>query len=182
MQNNGGPTVGASGSSITLETEALLPGSKAIDGGVAGAPAVDERGFARADATTGAAPDVGAFEFQNVTLGVAVVASSPTVAVGGGLTLTVTVTNTSANALPDDNTLVTLILPPNLTLTSSPPGATITGNTITVALGPLAANGSVQLTFGVTANAAGPATPAVRLTSPDANPNSAFSNTTVTVM
>jgi predicted outer membrane repeat protein len=182
LQNNGGPTVGASGSSITLETEALLPGSKAIDRGVAGAPAVDERGFPRADAAATTPPDIGAFEFENVTLGVTVAPSSPTVTVGGSLTLTVTVTNTSANALPSDNTLVTILLPPNLTLTSSPPGATVTGNTVTVALGPLAAGGSTQLTLGVTASSAGQAKVAVSVTSPDANPNKTSGSTTVSVM
>jgi len=52
LQNNGGPTT-----TFVLETEALLPGSSAINRGVAGATAVDERGFARSNP-----PDVGAFE------------------------------------------------------------------------------------------------------------------------
>jgi hypothetical protein len=56
LQNNGGPTVGAVGDSITLQTEALQPGSPAIGKGVAGGPTVDERGVA-----TGVAPNIGAF-------------------------------------------------------------------------------------------------------------------------
>jgi predicted outer membrane repeat protein len=69
LQNNGGPTVGAPGNQIALLTEALSPGSKAIDKGVAaGAPSVDERGSVRPDETTaGAQPDIGAFETQDLT-------------------------------------------------------------------------------------------------------------------
>jgi len=52
LQNNGGPTT-----TFVLETEALRPGSPAINRGLAGATAVDERGFARSNP-----PDVGAFE------------------------------------------------------------------------------------------------------------------------
>src|SRR5207253_2245444 len=61
LQNNGGPTLGAAGNAM-LETEALLPGSKALDKGVSsGAPTTDERGLVRPDAGTGELPDVGAF-------------------------------------------------------------------------------------------------------------------------
>jgi hypothetical protein len=46
LGNNGGPIVGAAGSSLTLETEAPLGGSPAIDKGILpGAPTMDERGF-----------------------------------------------------------------------------------------------------------------------------------------
>ncbi|HLJ95841.1 MAG TPA: CHRD domain-containing protein, partial [Gemmataceae bacterium] len=46
LGNNGGPTVGAGGTSITLQTEALLSGSPAIGKGIlSGAPANDERGL-----------------------------------------------------------------------------------------------------------------------------------------
>jgi hypothetical protein len=46
LQNNGGPTIGAPGTTIVLETEAPLTGSPAIGKGIhPGAPAVDERGF-----------------------------------------------------------------------------------------------------------------------------------------
>jgi hypothetical protein len=63
LQNNGGPTIGANGTSIVLETEALLTGSPAIDNGTADAPTTDERGFTRPDTQQGKLPDVGAFEF-----------------------------------------------------------------------------------------------------------------------
>src|SRR5262249_49139891 len=46
LQNNGGPRIGAPGTTITLETEAPLRGSAAIGKGILpGAPATDERGF-----------------------------------------------------------------------------------------------------------------------------------------
>jgi hypothetical protein len=46
LQNNGGPTIGSPGTTITLETEAPLRGSPAIGNGILpGAPATDERGF-----------------------------------------------------------------------------------------------------------------------------------------
>jgi predicted outer membrane repeat protein len=46
LGNNGGPKIGASGTRITLETEAPLKGSPAIGQGILlGAPATDERGF-----------------------------------------------------------------------------------------------------------------------------------------
>jgi hypothetical protein len=46
LQNNGGPTIGAPGTKITLETEAPLRNSPAIGKGILpGAPATDERGF-----------------------------------------------------------------------------------------------------------------------------------------
>src|SRR5207244_10147746 len=46
LGNNGGPTIGAPGTTITLQTEAPLLGSPAVGNGIlTGAPAVDERGF-----------------------------------------------------------------------------------------------------------------------------------------
>jgi predicted outer membrane repeat protein len=65
LANNGGPMVGSPGHAITLETEALLMGSKAIDKGVsAGAPNTDERGMMRPD-MMGERPDIGAYESQS---------------------------------------------------------------------------------------------------------------------
>jgi hypothetical protein len=65
LQNNGGPTVGAAGDSIALETEALLVGSPAIGKGVSNSTtALDERGFVRQFMLRGTAPDIGAYEFQ----------------------------------------------------------------------------------------------------------------------
>ena len=61
LQNNGGPTF----------TQALLPGSPAIEGGNAGGSQVDQRGFARpvdspviANAAGGDGSDIGAYEAQ----------------------------------------------------------------------------------------------------------------------
>jgi hypothetical protein len=45
LGNNGGPTIGAPGTTIVLETEKPEQGSPAIGNGVAGAPDIDERGF-----------------------------------------------------------------------------------------------------------------------------------------
>jgi hypothetical protein len=46
LQNNGGPIIGPPASTLTLQTEAPLPGSPAIGKGIlTGAPAADERGF-----------------------------------------------------------------------------------------------------------------------------------------
>jgi hypothetical protein len=64
LGNNGGPTLGPTGSTFVLETEALLTGSPATGKGVkTGAPTTDERGFNR-PATTGGNVSIGAFEPQ----------------------------------------------------------------------------------------------------------------------
>ncbi len=181
LEDNGGPTVGAASVSMTLQTEALQVGSPAIDKGVAGAPTVDERSFVRDDAATGSAPDIGAFEFENSSLSVSVVQSAATVAVNGSVTFKVTVTNTSANALPADSSLVTVTLPPNLTLTASPAGAMVSGNTITFLLGALGAGGEVVFMLTATAKATGTATVSASVTSPDANPNTASNTGSVNV-
>jgi hypothetical protein len=77
LADYGGPLVGAPSNQVTLPTEALEPGSPALDAGVAsGAPATDERGFARPDQTTaGARPDMGAYETQDLSGNRAFVAS-----------------------------------------------------------------------------------------------------------
>jgi hypothetical protein len=64
LQSNGGPTVGGTGNSLVLETEAPLSGSPALGTGVAGAPGTDERGVVRPSvAAGGPGIDVGAFQF-----------------------------------------------------------------------------------------------------------------------
>jgi hypothetical protein len=66
---NGGPPTGNPAGPTVLPTEALLPGSPAIDKGVHVAVTSDERGFPRPDSTgsdTGA-QDVGAFESNPLT-------------------------------------------------------------------------------------------------------------------
>jgi hypothetical protein len=172
LGNNGGPTIGAPSTTQTLLTEALLLGSPALDRGVAiGAPAVDERGFPRPDAGTGESPDVGAFEFQDVALSVSISGASP-VDLGSTENLTVTVSNTSGNALPADNSTVTVTLPSGLSLAGTP---------LTFVIGAVAAHGSKSFTVTTTATALGPQTITAMTTSPDANPAQATTNTTITV-
>jgi hypothetical protein len=65
----------------------------------AGAPATDARGFGRPDGGTAQRPDVGAFEFQDARLAVAITPEADTVTQGGTATFNVVVTNTSGNAL-----------------------------------------------------------------------------------
>jgi hypothetical protein len=169
LQNNGGPTAGAA--AAPLQTEALLPGSPELDKGVtAGAPATDGRGFARPDATpAGEKPDVGAFEFQDAALTVTVMPSAMTMTAGGSVMFTVAVTNTTANALPDDNSMVTVTLPSNLTVTSAPAGAMVNGNTITYRLGAVGANGTTMSTISATASTLGAAMVSASVNSPDAS-------------
>ncbi len=182
LQDNGGPTVGAAGDSMTLQTEALLPDSKAIAKGIAGGPAVDERGFSVAGEAQGTPPDVGAFQFQNATLSLGLVAFSPTTSVGDSETFTITVSNTNANAIPNDNTLVTVTLPTNLTITMVPPGAIVTGDTITFSLGALGANSQEQFQVTATAQTRGMGLRvAASVLSPDSNPNSVSGNTRITI-
>jgi hypothetical protein len=183
LQDNGGPTVGATGDSITLQTEALEPGSKAIAKAVPGGPTVDERGFSVVGAAQGVSPDVGAFQFQNSSLAVAVSPSSPTVNVGDSGAFTITVSNTSINAIPNDDTLVTVTLPSNLLITLVPPGAIVTGNTITFSLGALGADSQVQFQIVATAETAGMSLSlAAGVSSPDSNPNNVLGSTQFSIL
>jgi hypothetical protein len=183
LQDNGGPTVGAAGDSITLQTEALEPGSKAIAKGIAGGPTVDERGFPVVGGAQGVSPDIGAFQFQNSSLAVAVSPSSPTVNVGDSETFTVTVSNTSSNAVLNDDSLVTVNLPSNLLITLVPPGAVLTGNTISFSLGALGANSQVQFQIVATAETAGiTLSVAVSVSSPDSNPNNVLGSTQFSIL
>jgi hypothetical protein len=77
LAGNGGPLVGAPGNQVALPTEALQPGSPAIDVGQPSlAPAIDERGLIRPDETGASArPDIGAFETQDLTGNAAFVAA-----------------------------------------------------------------------------------------------------------
>jgi predicted outer membrane repeat protein len=172
LADNGGPLVGASGTALTLETVALLPGSPALDKGVnAGAPNTDERGFTRPDAGKNEVPDVGAFEFQDVTLAVKIIPASPTVSLGSSDTFAVVVTNTSGNALPADNTTVTVTLP-----------AGLGGGTQTFTVGALAAGRSATFIVPGTGRVLGPQSVTAAVTSPDATPNSVSASATVTAV
>ncbi len=168
LTNNGGPVAGAPGDPMTVETEALLPGSPAIGKGVAnGAPATDERGFNRLSP-----PDLGAFQFQNAALTIAVTPTTPSVTVNGSETFAITVTNSSGNALPADNSPLTVALSPGLTA-SGP---------LTFPVGALAAGQSQTFTITATATTLGTQTLTASLTSADANPNTASGSAAVTVV
>ena len=95
LANNGGPVAGATGNQMTVETEALLPGSPAIGKGITtNAPTTDERGFPRINTI-----NVGAFQFQNIALKLAL-GTQPSLGLGANETASVTVTNTSATHSP----------------------------------------------------------------------------------
>jgi hypothetical protein len=170
--NNGGPTIGAPGATQTLTTEALLSGSPALDKGLsAGAPATDGRGFARPDSGTAELPDIGAFEFQDTTLAVSVTPAAATAVQGTAASFSVTVTNTGANALPADNSTVTVTLS----------GGLSAAGPLTFTLGPLAAGQKTSFTVTATATAVGPQTATAVVTSPD-TPASATGVGSVTVI
>jgi hypothetical protein len=98
LQNNGGPTLGAMGNTLELETESLLPGSPAIDAGMnAGAPATDERGFQRA---VNNKVDIGAYEFQPSATTTVLTTSANPGQIGQAITFKATVTGNA----PGSNT------------------------------------------------------------------------------
>jgi hypothetical protein len=79
LQNNGGPT----------RTMALLPGSPAVSAGdVTGAPAFDQRGFAR---IVGGTIDIGAFEVQSAGLATHLAVEAPA-STPAGMPFAITVT------------------------------------------------------------------------------------------
>ncbi len=166
LTNNGGPVVGAAGAQMTLETEEELPGSPAIGKGVNNNIAQDERGFSRTNTF-----DVGAFQFQNVTLQLHI-GVQPVLGLGMIQTAQVTVTNTSGNALPADNTL--------LTVTAS--GGLDIGGAQTFTVGPLGAGQSQTFTVNVTATTLGTQTLTASVTSPDATPSSVSTSAAVSVV
>jgi hypothetical protein len=169
LTNNGGPLVGATDNAITLETEALLPGSLAIGKGkTLGAPPVDARGFQRIGAV-----DIGAFQFENVTLQLTITAPA-TLDLNNQATVTVTVLNTSGNPLPADGSTLTLTTTDGLQIIPPPPPTVPVG-----AVGP----GQMQnFTFTVKGTHTGNQTITATVTSPDTNPNTTSTNATVNVV
>ena len=168
LTNNGGPTVGTAGASMTLETVALLAGSTAIDRGSNPATlTTDERGFTR---TVGQGTDIGAFEVQPaLTLTPSNIAAlqygqaySQTITANGG-TGTVTLTYTITGTLPPGVTVLQTS-PTSITISGTPTGAgfaTITvtatdqGNdrvstsyTLAVTAPPVVNTASVSVAFG----------------------------------
>jgi hypothetical protein len=162
LQNNGGPTVGPTTTGALL-TEALLTGSPALDKGVTSlafpSPTTDQRGFTRPDTGTGENPDVGAFEFQDVTLSVSITRAAVTIPQGGSDKLTITVTNTGSNALPADNSAISVTLPSGLSVAA--------GTATTLTISPLPAGQSASFTLSVTGTTAGSQTVTATVVSPD---------------
>jgi hypothetical protein len=172
LANNGGATIGATGATTSLLTQALLTGSPALDKGVAaGAPTTDARGFTRPDTGTGELPDVGAFENQGVTLAISITPTTPSVVLTHTAFFTVTVTNTSSNALPADNSTVTVTLPSGLAPTSA----------LTFTLPALAAGASTSFTVTAAGTAIGPQTVTATVNSPDASPSIVANTASITV-
>ncbi len=179
LGNNGGPTIGAPGSAMTIETEAVPPGCPAFDKGVefssvvnVNAPQHDARLFSRDYIDTTKVPDVGAFEFQDIVLTLAV--TPPVAALGPGrkVTFTITVTNTSGNDLPADNSTVTIVLSPGLTATGP----------LAFTVGTLAAGASATFTVTAVTAAVGAQTVSAALASPDSTPTTVSASTTYTVL
>ncbi len=166
LANNGGPVAGATGTQMTVETEAELVGSPAIGKGVANGITTDERGFPRVNTV-----DVGAFQFQNATLQVNI-GIPQSIGLGTTQTVKVTVTNTSGNALPADNTI--------LTVTAS--GGLNIGGTQTFTLGPIASGQSQSFSFNASGTTLGTQTLTASVTSPDTNPSTVSTNVTVNVV
>jgi parallel beta-helix repeat protein len=165
LTNNGGQVAGSTGHQMTVETEALLPGSPAIGKGVANGITSDERGFGRVNTF-----DPGAFQFENATLVVNITASG-SVGLNASEPITILVTNTSGNALPADNG----------TLVVSTSGGLNLGGTQTVSLGALGAGQSAAFYFNATTTALGTQTIVATVTTPDSNPLTVSNSTTVNV-
>ncbi|MGH7222414.1 MAG: beta strand repeat-containing protein [Gemmataceae bacterium] len=165
LTNNGGPLAGAPGNQMTVETEALLPGSPAIGKGVANGLTTDQRGAPRVNTN-----DIGAFQFEAVTLNLNI-GTQATLVINTTETVSVTVTNNSGNPLPADNSI--------LTVTAS--GGLNIGGTQTFTLGPIAAGQSQTFTFNATGTGLGTQTITARVTSVDTNPATTTTTTTVNV-
>jgi hypothetical protein len=166
LANNGGPVAGATGTQMIVETEAELPGSPAIGKGVANGITTDERGAPRINTF-----DVGAFQFENVTLNLNI-GTQATLGLGNTETVTVTVTNSSGNPLPADNSILTVTATGGLNI----------GGTQTFTLGPLGAGQSQTFSFNATGTGLGTQTLTASVTSPDAKPNTVSTNATVNVV
>jgi hypothetical protein len=166
LTNNGGPLAGASGDQMTVETEALLPGSSAIGKGmVLTTVTQDERGAPRVNTN-----DIGAFQFEDATLKLTIGTQS-TLGLGASETVTVTVTNTSGNPLPADNSTLTVTATSGLNI----------GGTQTFTLGALAAGQSQSFSFNATGTAAGTQALTATVTSVDTNPATVTTSVPVTV-
>jgi uncharacterized repeat protein (TIGR01451 family) len=176
LQDNGGTATLLDGSH--LFTEALLPGSLAIDHGNDNtAPPTDERGFPR---SSDPHVDSGAYELLNFDVAAAVSAPGLHLA-GEPLTFSLTVTNHG----PDTSRGVTLTdtLPAGAVLLDAPARATVSGNTFTLTVPDLAAGASTSFAVTVLPAAPGTSTDTVTLsTHDDPNPANNTASASVTVV
>ncbi|HVM57652.1 MAG TPA: DUF11 domain-containing protein, partial [Gaiellaceae bacterium] len=182
---NGGPT----------KTLALQPGSPAIDAGDGGAcPATDQRGVARSGVC-----DIGAYEFVPPPPPVPAPSPTPTttagpaadVAVTGSFTppsatasTPVTLDLVVANKGPSDahSVIVTLALPPGLTVASGPSGCAPSTTGQTCIIGTLADGGLTSLAFSLTSPAdASEATVTAGVSADESDPVGTNNTTTVTL-
>ena len=123
LQDNGGPTIGAPGNTMSLQTQALLPGSPAIGAGdPTNAPATDERGFPR---IVNGKIDIGAFEVQPTLM----LTAPPSATAGTSFDITVTALDAFNNPVSDYTGTVDFtssdsqaVLPADYTFTASDNG------------------------------------------------------------
>lgn len=141
LADNGGPT----------QTDALLPGSPAINQGANPLNlANDQRGpgFAR---TVGPATDVGAFEFQGTPdLAITKVDGLTSVIPGQTVTYTLTITQTAGEAAT--GVVVTDTLPANTTFVSASGGGTFANGVVTFNVGTVGVGQSVTRTVTLQVN------------------------------
>jgi hypothetical protein len=138
----------------TCQTIALLPGSPAIDTGTStGAPATDQRGFARVGAV-----DIGAFESQGFTL-TPVAGSTPQSAdIGTPFANPLAVTVTANNPVePVDGGVINFVGNPvsGATAILSAPSAVIAGGQAATTAAPNNALGSYTVTASATGSSPG---------------------------
>jgi|SRR5579884_464204 len=162
LQNNGGPT----------PTEAPLPGSPVIDAGatvVLANTSTDQRGFSR---VANGAVDIGAVEFQDASLSVAITPASGKVPVGGTASFAITVTNASGHALPADNSTLNVTLSGGLSATSP----------LSFNLAALGAGQSQTFVVTATANTLGTQSVTASLTNPDSMPNGVLASASINIV
>jgi uncharacterized repeat protein (TIGR01451 family)/CSLREA domain-containing protein len=165
LADNGGPT----------QTQALIPGSPAIDAGGSGCPAKDQRGVQR---PAGNACDIGAYEFAiSADLAVTLAATPAQLKLGEPITYTATVTNKGPN--PATGVSLANALPAGATLVSAKAssGSCTTTGAIVCSLGTLADQAKATVTVVATATKAGTLSDSVSVKAlqidPDATTNSA---------
>jgi uncharacterized repeat protein (TIGR01451 family)/CSLREA domain-containing protein len=176
LTDNGGPTA----------THALSAGSPAIDkADNTGCPATDQRGVVRpvdGDGDTVAVCDIGAFEATvPADLSISNHHQADCVSLNGQLIYEVSVVNNG----PGDASAVTVtdILPEGVTLVSTIPTCSQSGNTLTCALGNLSAGSTATITIDVTADKVAQLTNTASVraaeTDPDTSNNSAEEKTRI---